>query len=92
MSIAHVFSSIVTHKKNENKKNFRHIEIMIFTTFFVNQFFRTRYKKKSIHAITHKEIIITHKKSRKKSRIIEMFIKYENETNKQNQTKSTFLV
>jgi len=33
-------------KKHGNQKNFRHIEIMIFTTFFVNQFFRTRYEKK----------------------------------------------
>jgi len=45
MSIADVFSRIVT-QKNENKKNFRHIEITIFTTFFVNRFFRTRYEKK----------------------------------------------
>jgi len=30
---------------------------MILTTFFVNQFFRTRYeKKKLIHAIKHKKI------------------------------------
>ena len=54
MSIAHVFSIIVPQKKI--KKTFRHIEIMIFTTFFVNRFFRTRYEKKSIHAITHKKI------------------------------------
>ena len=44
MSIAHVIHSIVTKKKHQ--KNFRHVEIMIFTTFFVNRFFRTRYKKK----------------------------------------------
>jgi len=37
MSISHVFSSIVTQRKNEIKKNFRHIEIMIFTTFFLNR-------------------------------------------------------
>ena len=53
MSIADVFYSIITQKENENQKNFRHMEIMIFTTFFVNRFFRTRYEKKSIHAITH---------------------------------------
>jgi len=46
MSIAHVIHSIVTQKKHENQKNFRHIDIMIFTTFFVNRFFRIRYKKK----------------------------------------------
>ena len=63
MSIAHVISSIVTQKKTENQKNFRHIEIMIFTTFFVNRFFRTRYEKKSIHVITYKKkFIITQKK------------------------------
>ena len=33
-------------KKHENLKNFRHIEIIIFTYFFVNRFFRTRYEKK----------------------------------------------
>jgi len=56
-SIAHIISSIVTQKKTENQKNFPHIEIIIFTTFFVNRFFRTRYeKKRSIHAITHKKI------------------------------------
>ena len=55
-SIAHIISSIVTQKKTENQKNFPHIEIIIFTTFFVNRFFRTRYEKKSIHAITHKKI------------------------------------
>ena len=43
MSIAHVFSSIVTQTI---KKTFRHTEIIIFTTFFVNRFFRTRYEKK----------------------------------------------
>ena len=46
MSIAHVFTSIVTKKKIKIKKTFRHIEIIIFTTFFVNRFFRTRYEKK----------------------------------------------
>jgi len=35
-----------SHKKNENQKTFRHIEIMILNTFFVNRFFRTRYEKK----------------------------------------------
>jgi len=38
------------------KKTFRHIEIIIFTTFFLNRFFRTRYEKKLIYAITHKKI------------------------------------
>jgi len=47
MSIAHVFSIIVTQKKMKIKKKFRHVEIIIFTTFFVNRFFRTRYEKKS---------------------------------------------
>jgi len=46
MSIAHVISSFVTQKKLKIKKTFRHIEIMIFTTFFVNRFFRTLYEKK----------------------------------------------
>ncbi len=37
-----------SHKKYmEIKKTFRHIEIMIFTIFFVNLFVRTRYEKKS---------------------------------------------
>ncbi len=51
MSIAHVIYSIVKQKKYENqknmkiKKNFRHIEIMILTTFFVDRFFCTRYEK-----------------------------------------------
>jgi hypothetical protein len=54
MFIAHVIYSNVTQKNMEIKKTFRHIEIMIFTTVFVNRFFRTRSdKKKSIHAITH---------------------------------------
>jgi hypothetical protein len=57
MSIAHVIYSIVTQKKHENQKKFSHIDIIIFTTFFVYRFFRTRYeKKKSIQAITHKKI------------------------------------
>ena len=46
MSIAHVIYSIVTQKNMKIKKTFRHIEIKIFTTFFVNRFFRTRYEKK----------------------------------------------
>jgi len=47
MSISHVFSSIVTQRKNENQKNFRHIEIMISQLFYVNRLFRVRYEKKS---------------------------------------------
>ena len=58
MSITHVIYSIVTQKKHGNQKNFHHIEIMIFTTFFVNRFFRTRYEKKTIHAITHKQNLL----------------------------------
>jgi len=46
MSIARVFYSIVTEKKMKIKRTFRHVEIIIFTTFFVNWFFRTRYEKK----------------------------------------------
>ena len=53
MSIAHVISSFVTQKKLKIKKTFRHIEIMVFTTFFVNQFFRTRYEKKSQFTLLH---------------------------------------
>jgi hypothetical protein len=41
MSIAHIIFSIVTQKKNVKIK-----KIMVFTTFFVNRFFRTRYEKK----------------------------------------------
>jgi len=33
MYIAHAIYSIVTKKKHENQKNFRHIEIMIFSAF-----------------------------------------------------------
>ncbi len=40
-------------KKHGNQKNFRHIEIMIFTTFFVNQFFRTRYFAQIDNYTTH---------------------------------------
>ncbi len=47
MSIAYVIYSIVTQKNMEIKKTFRHIEIMIFTTLFVDRFFRTHYEKKS---------------------------------------------
>ena len=44
------------------KKKFRHIEIMIFTTFFVNRFFRTRYEKKGNSRYnTQKKFIITNK-------------------------------
>jgi hypothetical protein len=63
MSIAHVIYSIVTQKKHLTQKNFRHIEIMIFTTFFVNRFFRTRYEKKGNSRYnSQKKFIITHKK------------------------------
>ena len=48
-------------------KNFRHIEITIFTTFFVNRFFRTRYEKKENSR---------YNTQKNKSRIIEMFIEY----------------
>ena len=46
------------------KKTFRHIEIMIFTTFSVYRLFRTRYEKKKVNSRynTQKRIIITHKK------------------------------
>jgi len=37
-------------KKIKIKKTFRHMEIMVFTSFFLNRFFRTRYEKKPIHA------------------------------------------
>jgi hypothetical protein len=63
MSIAHFIHSIVTQKKHENQKNFRHVEIMIFTTFFVNRFFHTHYKKKvNSRYNTQKIIIIKHEK------------------------------
>jgi len=61
MSIAHVIYSIVTQKKMKLKKTYRHIEIMIFITFFVNRFFRTLYEKKSsfwlIGAIKRSELL-----------------------------------
>jgi len=45
------------------KKAFRHIEIMIFTTFFVNRFFRTRYEKKANSRYnTQKKFITKHEK------------------------------
>jgi len=44
MSITHVFSRNVTYKE----KCFRHIEIMIFTTIFLNCVFNTRNEKKSV--------------------------------------------
>jgi len=65
MSIAHVIHSIVTQKDMKIKKMFRHIEIMIFTTFFVNRFFRTRYEKK---------VNSRYNTQKNESRIIEMFI------------------
>ena len=65
MSITHVIYSIVTQKKHDNQKNFHHIDIMIFTTFFVNWFFRTRYEKKDNSRYnTQTKFIITHKKIR----------------------------
>jgi len=67
MSEAHVFSSSVTQKKIVTQKTFRHIEIMIFTTFFVNRFFRTRYEKK---------VNSRYNTQKNESRIIKMFIKY----------------
>ena len=70
MSEAHVFSSSVTQKKIKIRKTFRHIEIMIFTTFFVNRFFRTRYEKK---------VNSRYNTQKNKSRIIEMFIESNKE-------------
>jgi hypothetical protein len=40
------------------KKTFRHIEIMIFTTFFVNRFFHTRYEKKFISRYNTKKNLL----------------------------------
>jgi len=52
------------------KKMLRHIEIMIFTTFFVNRFFRTRYEKK---------VNPRYNTQKNKSQIIEMFIESNKE-------------
>ncbi len=55
------------------KKTFRHIEIMTFTTFFVNRFFHTRYEKKvNSRYNTHKKNYYNTQQN--KSRIIEMLI------------------
>ena len=63
MSITHVFSRNVTYKKHKKRKCFRHIEIMIFTTIFLNCVFNTRNEKKVISRYnTHKKFIMTHKK------------------------------
>jgi len=48
LCLSHMLYKASSHKKHENQKNFRHIEIMIFTTFFVNRFFRTRLLKKKV--------------------------------------------
>jgi len=72
------------------KKTFRHIEIMTFTTFFVNRFFHTRYEKKvNSRYNTHKKNYYNTQQN--KSRIIEMLIEY-NETNKSNQHSWSSLV
>jgi hypothetical protein len=78
MSIAYVIYSIVTQKNMEIKKTFRHIEIMIFTTLFVNRFFRTHYEKKVKSGYnTQKKINFNTQKNW--SQIIEMFIKSNKE-------------
>ena len=56
LCLSHMFFLALSHTKNKKReKCFRHIEIMIFTTFFINCVFSTRNEKKKLfHVITHK--------------------------------------
>ncbi len=67
LCLSHMFFLASSHKKNENQKNFRHIEIMIFTNFFVNS---------SFAHVMIKKVNSRYNMQNNQSRIIEMFKEY----------------